>query len=118
MFDEAVLDALHSAQEVRIRTSKRPDRGVAIWMVVAGETVFVRSSRGPKAIWYGAATADGQASLEIGGRLVAVRVTPVADRATIVDVSQAFLSKYADSPYAQAMVAPEILSTTLRLSPI
>jgi hypothetical protein len=52
------------------------------------------------------------------GRLVAVRVTPVADPATIVDVSQAFLSKYADSPYAQAMVAPEILSTTLRLSPI
>jgi hypothetical protein len=78
----------------------------------------VRSFRGPKAIWYGAALADGQASLEIGGRLVAVRVTPVTDPATLAAVSQGFLGKYAESPYAQAMVAPEISGTTLRLSPI
>ena len=62
--------------------------------------------------------ADGQASLEIGGRLVPVQVTPADDPATVAAVSQAFLSKYANSPYAQAMVAPEVLSTTLRLSPI
>jgi hypothetical protein len=117
-FDAAILDALHSAQEVRIRTSRRPDRGVTIWIVVAGEMVFVRSFRGPKAVWYSAAMADGQASLEIEGRLVAVRVTPVGDAATIAAVSQGFLRKYAESPYAQAMVAPEILGTTLRLSPI
>jgi hypothetical protein len=118
MFDAAVHDELHSAQEVRIRTSRRSDRGVTLWIVVAGEMVFVRSFRGPRAIWFSGAMADGQASLEIGGRLVEVRVTPVADPATIAAVSQAFLSKYVDSPYAQAMVAPEILSTTLRLSPI
>jgi hypothetical protein len=118
MFDAAVLAALHTAQEVRIRTSGRPDRGVTIWIVVAGEMVFVRSFRGPKAVWYSAAMADGQASLEIEGRLVPVQVTPVDDPATNAAVSQEFLGKYAESPYAQAMVAPEILDTTLRLSPM
>ena len=118
MFDAAVLDALRSAEEVRIRTGRQPDRGATIWIVVAGEMVFVRSFRGPKAIWYGGAMVDGRASLEIEGRLVPVPVTPTDDPATIAAVSRAFLDKYADSPYAQAMVAPEILGTTLQLSPI
>jgi hypothetical protein len=61
--------------------------------------------------------ADGQASLEIEGRLVPVRVKSVDDPATIAAVSQ-FLGKYAESGYAQTMVTPEILGTTLRLSPI
>jgi hypothetical protein len=40
---------------------------------------------------------------------------PVTDPDTVEAVSQAYLSKYASSPYAKAMVAPEVLSTTLRV---
>lgn len=113
-----MLDALRRDNEVRIRTSAQPDRGVIIWIVVVGDAAFVRSFRGPKGKWYVAARADGRASLEVGERLIPVRVTQVADAATIEAVSQAFLSKYASSPYAKAMVAPDILPTTLRLDPI
>lgn len=113
-----MLDALRRDNEVRIRISAQPDRGVIIWIVVVGDAAFVRSLRGPKGKWYVAARADGRASLEVGERLIPVRVTQVADAATIEAVSQAFLSKYASSPYAKAMVAPDILPTTLRLDPI
>lgn len=118
MFDAAVLAALRTDKEVTIRTSRQPDRGVVIWIVVVNNAVFVRSFRGPKGRWYVTAMADGRATLEVGRQLIPARVTPVGDARTVEAVSQAFLSKYASSPYAKAMVAPDILPTTLRLDPI
>jgi hypothetical protein len=47
-FDAKTLDALRSAQEVGIRTSRHPDRTIVIWAVVVGDDVFVRSVRGAK----------------------------------------------------------------------
>ena len=117
-FDPAIIAALHDAREVRIRTARSKHRGVVIWVVVVGDAAFVRSVRGPSGKWFIAASAEGQATLEVGGREYPVRVQPVADRATIEAVSQAFLSKYATSPYAQSIVRADILDTTLRLDPM
>ena len=116
-FDAATLDFLRSADEVGIRTGKRPDRGVVIWAVVVGDAAFVRSVRGPAGKWYKALAADGRATLEINGRLVPVRAIAVSDAPTLAAVSAAYLQKYASSPYAQSMVKPETLPTTLRLEP-
>ena len=115
-FDAAILALLRSTREVRIRTARHRNRGVVIWIVVADDAVFVRSVRGARGKWF-AAAADGQAVLEVGDRQLPVRVIPVSDDATIEAVSQAFLSKYATSPYAQSIVAPDTLPTTLRLDP-
>jgi hypothetical protein len=117
-FDAATLASLHSAKEVRIRTSRHRNRGVVIWIVVADDAAFVRSVRGPTGKWFVAAAADGQATLEVGDRQLPVRVIPVADHDTIEAVSQAFLTKYATSPYAQSIVSPATLPTTLRLDPM
>jgi hypothetical protein len=116
-FDAATLDFLRSAQEIGIRTGKRPDRGVIIWAVVVGDAAFVRSVRGPAGKWYKAAAADGRATLEIGDRLVPVRAIAVTDAPTIAAVSAEYLAKYATSPYAQSIVKPDTLPTTLRLEP-
>jgi hypothetical protein len=116
-FDAAILALLRSTREVRIRTARHRNRGVVIWIVVADDAVFVRSVRGARGKWFAAAAADGQAVLEVGDRQLPVRVIPVSDNATIEAVSQAFLSKYATSPYAQSIVAPDTLPTTLRLDP-
>lgn len=116
-FDPSILNALRTEQEVRIRTSAQPDRGVTIWIVVVNDTPFARSYRGPKSKWYVAALADRRATLEAGAHSAAVQIAPAADAATIAAVSQAFLTKYTSSPYANAMVAPETLDTTLRLDP-
>src|SRR5580658_5410651 len=113
-FDAATLDFLRSAQEVGIRTGKRADRAVIIWAVVVGDAAFVRSVRGPTGKWYKAAAADGRATLQINDKLVPVRAIAIADAPTIAAVSAEYLSKYAASPYAQAMVKPDTLPTTLR----
>jgi hypothetical protein len=42
-FDAETLSALREAKEVTIRTDRHPKTAVAIWVVVAGDQVFVRS---------------------------------------------------------------------------
>jgi hypothetical protein len=116
-FDAASLDYLRTTGEVGIRTVKRPDRTVIIWAVVAGDAAFVRSVRAASGKWYKSAAADGRLTLEINDRLVPVRAIPVSDAPTLAAVSAEYLRKYAASPYAQAMVKPETLPTTLRLEP-
>ena len=116
-FDASTLEMLRTADEIRIRTRKHKGQGVTIWIVTVGEQAFIRSFRGAQARWYVDAVADRQATLEVGDRQVAVRLMPVTDPATVGAVSQAYLNKYASSPYAKAMVAPELLPTTLRVDP-
>jgi hypothetical protein len=117
-FDTAILAALRSDMEVRIHTGKKAGRGVIIWVVVVDDTVYVRSVRGPTGKWFVAAKAAGRAEVEVGQHRAPVRVTSVDDARTIDAVSQAYLRKYASSPYAKSMVAPETLPTTLRLDPV
>ena len=116
-FDAGSLGYLRTTGEVGIRTVKRPDHTIVIWAVVVGDAAFVRSVRGPSGKWYKALAADGRGTLEINDRLVSVRAIPVSDPPTIGSVSAEYLRKYAASPYAQAMVKPETLPTTLRLEP-
>src|SRR5262245_8850421 len=116
-FDAAVLAALRNDEEVGIRAEGQR-KPVIIWAVVVDDTAFVRSVRGPKGKWYVAVAADGKATLEVGDRQFPVTVAPATEPATIAAVSQAFLKKYATSPYAQSIVAPDTLPTTLRLDPI
>ena len=117
-FDAKTLDALRSAPEVGIRTSRHPNRAITIWSVVVGDDVFVRSVRGAKGQWYDAAATDGLATLEIGDRQIQVHALAVADDLEIARVSKAYLAKYATSPYAKQMVRADALPTTLRLEPL
>lgn len=116
-FDATTLHTLHETREVAIITDKHPGSAVVIWVVVDGREVFVRSFRGAKGRWYRDLAAGGPATLEVAGRRLAAQAVPAVDPATIERVSRAFLGKYQPSPYAQAMVKSDILSTTLRLDP-
>ena len=116
-FDAATVAAARDIKEVRIRTIRQKSRGVVIWIVVVDDALFVRSVRGPAGKWFAAVAADGQATLEVGDRQLPVRVVKVTDRDAIEAVSQAFLTKYATSPYAQSIVRADTLSTPLRLDP-
>jgi hypothetical protein len=103
-FDQATLAVLHNAVEVDIHTSASAARGIVIWVVVVDGRVFARSFRGSGAKWYVAAVADGRAALGVGDRRWPVGVAPVTSPAVIDAVSQAYLRKYATSPYAAEMV--------------
>jgi len=116
-FDAETLRQLRAAREVSIRTEKHPDSAVVIWVVVAGDDLFVRSWRGTRGRWYRDLAAGGPASLELGGRRLSVQAIPANDAAAIARVSEEFLRKYQGSSHAQEMVRTEILPTTLRLEP-
>ena len=79
-FDAETLRFLHDAHEVAIRTEKRPDGAVVIWVAVADDEAFVRSFRGAKGRWYRDLAAGGPATLEFGGRRLAVQAVPQTTR--------------------------------------
>ena len=116
-FDEATLRRLHDIKEIAIRSEKHPASAVVIWVVVAGDAVFVRSVRGPRGRWYRDLAAGGPAVLEFSGRRLPVQAIPATEPAAIESVNREYLRKYQPSPYASAMVKPETLPTTLRLEP-
>jgi hypothetical protein len=116
-FDVETLHRMRTAREVSIRTEKHPNSGVVIWVVVAGDEVFVRSWRGTAGRWYRDLAAGGPASLEFDGRCLLVQAIPTNDAAAIGLVSDEFLRKYKSSSHALEMVRTEILATTLRLEP-
>jgi hypothetical protein len=116
-FDGETLRRLRDIKEVAIWTEKHPKSRVVIWVVVAGDDVFVRSVRGPSGRWHRDLAAGGLATLEAGGGRIEVRAIPESDPAAIERASQEYLRKYQSSPYAPAMVKDEVLLTTLRLEP-
>jgi hypothetical protein len=116
-FDADTLRQLREVHEVAIRTEKHPKSGVVIWVVVADGAVFVRSVYGSKGRWYRDLAAGGSATLEFSGHSAAVLAVPESDLGAIDRASREYLRKYQPSPYASAMVKPEVLPTTLRLEP-
>ncbi len=116
-FEQGVLRELRDRKEVAIRTPKHPGTGVTIWIVVSGDEVFIRSVKGPQGRWFRDLTGGGPATLEFAGRTVAVTAVPATDTASVERASREYLSKYRESPYAQPMVRPEVLGTTMRLEP-
>ena len=91
-----------------------PGKRIPIWAVVVDDEAYVRSYRGENGSWYRRALRDGRMTLEG----VDVRVEPERDSALNERVSEAFRAKYgARSPEStEAMVTPEVVATTLRLT--
>jgi hypothetical protein len=116
-FDEETISRLRDLREVSIRTAKRPDAPVTIWVVTLDGEVYVRSFRAAKGRWFKDLAQGGDATLEISGTRVLVRAIPSVDGNSIERVSAEYLRKYGASPYAQAMVQTDTLPTTLRLEP-
>jgi hypothetical protein len=116
-FDADTLHALHDVREIAIRTEKHPRTPVTIWVTVADDEVFVRSWRGAKGRWYRDLATGGPATLEFGGRRLAVQAIPAREPTAVERASREYLRKYQPSSHAQEMVRSEVLPTTLRLEP-
>ena len=79
----------------------------------------MRSVRGPKGRWYREISSNPEGALHVDDERIPVRAAPADDGPTVEAVSDALRSKYeksAPGPTA-AMVRPEVLPTTLKLSP-
>jgi hypothetical protein len=121
-FDAETLRLLDETKEVRIETRRdgdSPEHRTIIWVVVVEGEVFVRSVRGAKGRWYREISSNPEGALHVHNDRLTVRAAPATDEATVDAVSAAFRSKYQQSSPAstEAMVRPESLPTTLKLSP-
>ena len=118
-FSEEDLASLERAEEVEIET-QAPDkaaRRTVIWVVVDGGEVFIRTYKGPDSRWYRDAMANPAVAIHVDGRRLPATAIPATDPDSIERTSSGFLRKYANDRSAQAMVAPDVLETTLRLEP-
>jgi hypothetical protein len=113
------LDTIGHAGELSV-APRRPDGTLrpytTIWVVRVGDDLFVRSYRGASGSWYRAATRGGAGRVRAGGLERDVTFEPAAavDRAGI---DGAYRAKYGRSTYVDAMVHPDAVASTLRLTP-
>ena len=117
--DPATLARLRDEIEVRIET--RSPRGdvhrTIIWVVDPSGRVLIRSYRGADARWYREAVHAGSASLILKGSTIPVRVESAVDPERVAACSAELEHKYAGDPGTAAMVAEDVLDTTLELHP-
>lgn len=115
------LDTIASATELTISTRRmdgtlRPP--VPVWVVRAGDEIFIRSWKGPDGTWFRHASTHGTARISAGAveRDVTVTVTGTTARAAI---DQAYRAKYGryGSAYVAPMTADTAAQTTMRLTP-
>ena len=121
-FDPDTLQTLDRADEVDIETSRgegAPVHRVIIWIVVDGDTVYVRSVRGPAGRWYRELSANPKGAIHVGGRRIPIESEPATDAASVSRVTDALRRKYeqrSPGPLASMLRQP-VLPTTMRLKP-
>ena len=114
-------DALHhlaDVEEIRIGF-RRPDgstRSVPIWVVQVGNQIYVRSVRGPKGGWYRRLRANPDGEVRDGGHRHRVHAETVTDADTLAQVTRAYATKYAGSPFVRPLLGGPSVEATLRLN--
>ena len=110
------LDRIGAAEELQI-TPTGARRAVPIWVVRAGQELYVRSWRGSAGVWVRAAQASHAALVQAGGVERDVDLVKAGDDVTDA-VDAAYRDKYARYPsYVEPMVRAQAQETTLRLVP-
>ena len=121
-FDGTTLELLGRVREVEVETTsldgERTHRTV-IWIVTAGDEVFIRSVRGAAGRWYREARQRPAIVVHAKGASIPASAVLANDLDSIQRVSDAFTEKYGRrSPGSTAsMLRPHTLETTLRLEP-
>ncbi|NTW40820.1 MAG: DUF2255 family protein [Cellulomonadaceae bacterium] len=115
------LERIHDATELEVSTD-RPDGSARpwtiIWHVRHGDTLYIRSARGPQNGWFRRALASGAGRIRAGGVEKEVTFTR-ADRAVRDAVDAAYHAKYdryGPAPVG-AVTGPDVLETTLCVTP-
>ena len=119
-FEESDLDLLATTKEIRVET-RSPAGEVhrtIVWPLVHDGVVYLRSFKGPTGRWYREALADPEVALLFDRRRLPARAIPATDAASVEACSEALREKYRRSYSLEAMLAPMVLPTTLRIEPV
>lgn len=118
-FGDSDLDLLATTKEIRVETHSQSGEvhKTIVWPVVRDGAVYLRSYKGPNGRWFREASADPDITLLFDRRRVPARAVPATDAASVEACSAALRDKYPRSYSLEAMLVPEVLSTTLRIEP-
>lgn len=118
-FKRDELALLEGIEEVDMETQRPagPVHRATIWIVVDGDSAYVRSVNGSGGRWYQDLLANPAGALHVDGRRIPTTAVPATDPDSIERVSAALKRKYARDPSMPSMLRPETLDTTLRLEP-
>ena len=118
-FPESDLAALDAAEEIEIET--RAAGGAVhrtiVWPIVHDRVVYLRSFKGPSGRWYREALDDPAVALHVDGRRLPGRVESAPDDASVEACSEGLRAKYPRSYSLAAMLAAEVLPTTIKVLP-
>lgn len=118
---QAELEAIGGSTELQI-ASTRPDgtlrRYVTIWVVRAGDDIYVRSAYGADNPWFRRAKASGTGRIRAGGIETDV-VFAEAESAAHEEIDAAYHAKYDryGESIVNTVVGPDVVTTTLRVQP-
>ena len=111
---------IDATQELAIAARRRDGslrRAVPIWVVRAGDDVYVRAAYGPGTGWHRVARAGGAGRVQAGGVTKDVTIED-ADAAVHEAVDGAYRSKYGRyASIVEGITNPQARATTLRLTP-
>jgi hypothetical protein len=116
------LERIGSADELEIAPLRRDGtlrEPVTIWVVRAGDDLYVRSYRGRRGAWFRAAQVRNEGRIQAGGVEKDVTFVEEDDPAINAQIDSAFRAKYGhySAEYVDPMVAPEAQAATLKLLP-
>jgi hypothetical protein len=117
---EAELERIAAAEELEIAPRKGDGAlraPTTIWVVRAGDRLYVRSWRGPTGSWYRAARQTQESRIRAGGVEKDVRFVDAGEvDAAVDDAYRTKYRRYAGS-YLDPMLRPQVRVTTLKLVP-
>jgi len=118
-FAQSDLAALDAAEEIEVETHAADGvvHRTIVWPVVRDGVVYLRSYKGPSGRWYREAISDPSVALHVDGRRLSATAEPAADAPSVEACSAAFRDKYRGDGSLLAMLAPDVLPTTLRMVP-
>ena len=118
-FKRDELALLEKVEEVDIETQRPagPMHRATIWIVVDGDSAYVRSVNGPAGRWYQELKANSAGALHVDGRRIPITAVPATDPDSIERFNAGLRRKYAGVAGFDSMLRPETFETTLRLEP-
>jgi hypothetical protein len=116
------LDRVGTAQELQVaalRADGTLRQPVTIWVIRAGDDLYVRSWRGRSGAWYRGVQERHQGQIRAGGVDQDVDLVAVDDEELNQRIDAAYRAKYGrhGPSYVEPMTSGETRTTTLRLDP-
>jgi hypothetical protein len=93
------------------------DRSTHVWVVRAGDDIYVRSMYGERGGWFRRLSADPEGYVRDGSHLHPVLAERVTDPEVLDAVTRSYAEKYKDRPYVGSLRTDETRNATFRLVP-